>query len=298
MKSGYDYSILLFRRCKLDSFDERFKHSLITKKGRLVAEYITNNKDKVGFMTANAIANELGISDVTVIRFARSLGYDGYSDMQSELQSLAIQKINGQPLFSASPGAKITASTPSDENAVKDLVLNNTLFNIDNMIKRNTTRDFQQAADIIIQSRKKYVIGFLARSVFSTHLANDLRFLLSDVINITSSSSNALIPLLDISSHDCVILYSYNKDPSKTLEVAHICKDHGAKIIIITDNEAAQVNADSDASLIAIVDGISFSNYLAVHLLGDILVTTIAKQLGPDQEARFKQIKSLSEHVD
>lgn len=282
----------------MDSFDERIKHSLITKKGRLVAEYITNNKDKVGFMTASAIAGELGISDVTVLRFARSLGYDGYSDMQSELQSLAIQKINGQSLFSVSPGAKITATTPQGEKTIKDLVLDNSLSNIDNMMKRNTSEDFQKAANIIIQSRKRYVIGFLARAAFSTHLANDLRFLLADVINITSSSSNALIPLLDIGPDDCVILYSYHKDPAKTREVAHICKEHGAKIIIITDNEAAPINADSDAALIASVDGISFSNYIAVHLLGDILVTTIAKQLWPGQETRFKQIQNLSTYAD
>ncbi len=61
----------------------------LTKSGRKIAEYIQENQDQAAFMFAAEIAEELHISEPTMVRFARTLGFDSYPAMRIALQAKA-----------------------------------------------------------------------------------------------------------------------------------------------------------------------------------------------------------------
>ena len=47
-----------------------------SKSQRMIADYILANYDKAAFMTAGRLAEVVGVSESTVIRFADALGYE------------------------------------------------------------------------------------------------------------------------------------------------------------------------------------------------------------------------------
>ena len=70
------------------------KYSTMSKGHKLLATYITDNYDKAVFLTAAKMGETVGISESTVVRFATSLGYKGYSDFQKALEELVRNKLN------------------------------------------------------------------------------------------------------------------------------------------------------------------------------------------------------------
>jgi DNA-binding MurR/RpiR family transcriptional regulator len=63
---------------------ERFPQ--LTKSEKRIANYLNQNQDEAAFLSAGEIADRLQLSEATMVRFARSLGFDGYPTMRVALQ--------------------------------------------------------------------------------------------------------------------------------------------------------------------------------------------------------------------
>ena len=61
---------------------EAINNARLTKTQRMIATYILDNSADACFMTSTEIAETLGVSESSVIRFSRSLGYSGFLDFQ------------------------------------------------------------------------------------------------------------------------------------------------------------------------------------------------------------------------
>ena len=66
-----------------DKIKETFND--MTKVQQTVAVYILKHTDEVSFMTANELADNIGVSDTTVIRFCMFLGFSGYREFKKYL---------------------------------------------------------------------------------------------------------------------------------------------------------------------------------------------------------------------
>lgn len=65
-----------------------------SKRQRAVADYICEHPDMAAFMTAELLAQAVGVSESTVVRFALELGFGGYPDMRRSVQQLLRSKIS------------------------------------------------------------------------------------------------------------------------------------------------------------------------------------------------------------
>ena len=63
---------------------ERFPH--LTKSEKRIANYLNQNLDDSAFLSAAEIADRLQLSEATMVRFARTLGFDSYPVMRLALQ--------------------------------------------------------------------------------------------------------------------------------------------------------------------------------------------------------------------
>ena len=76
------------------------KMSEFSKSQRLIGNFITNHYEQAAYMTALKLGSAVGVSESTVVRFAIEMGYEGYPEMQRDLQSYsktrltALQRLN------------------------------------------------------------------------------------------------------------------------------------------------------------------------------------------------------------
>ena len=69
------------------------RFSKLSKGQKLIAQYIVENYDKAAFMTASKLADKVGVSESTVVRFANALGFDGYPQLQKNLKEIVKIKL-------------------------------------------------------------------------------------------------------------------------------------------------------------------------------------------------------------
>ena len=58
----------------------------LTKSEKQIADYLRKNQEEAAFLSAGELASRLDLSEATLVRFARSLGFDSYPAMREVLQ--------------------------------------------------------------------------------------------------------------------------------------------------------------------------------------------------------------------
>ena len=150
----------------------------LTKTQKMIAQYILDNSADACFMTSTEIALKLGVSESSVIRFSRSLGFSGFMDFQKSLRRdyqdkvLSISSSITIPSQRIAKRAQLTSSAEYINRHLK-----NAAKNLENALTSNRPEAFEEAADIILASRHKYITASrgnclprgLFSSLFETH---------------------------------------------------------------------------------------------------------------------------------
>lgn len=270
-----------------ETFEERIKKSKLTKSGREIARYLLDNLLRVSCMTATSIAQELDISDVTVIRFARSLGYEGYNDLQRDLQNRMFDYMeNTQPLLAYPSSVLEFNMSASANSSTVELACDNEIKNLTRFVERNQDIKFKQASKTILDSGRKVVMGVRGSAAIAYSFSMRLRYMLDDVFHIIYADPNDSYALYTLTERDCLIVYGFVNYPQATVDAVTLAKERGAKIISITDLETSPLAKDADTAIICSVTGISFSSYTMPLLASEIIAANIAQQIGQDAEKR------------
>src|SRR4030043_696468 len=65
----------------------------LTKSEKRIANDLRKNQEESAFLAAGEIADRLGLSEATLVRFARSLGFNSYPAMRTVLQEAFRQRV-------------------------------------------------------------------------------------------------------------------------------------------------------------------------------------------------------------
>ncbi len=138
------------------------KISKFSKCQQKIANFIINNYDKVAFMTDS----KLGESESTVVRFATNIGFNGYPELQHALREVIQNKLTTVQRI------EVTNHQIGSEDDLLERVLNLDIDKIRKTLDKISCNDFKYAVDLIVKSRKIYIIG--TRSAAS--IANFMSF--------------------------------------------------------------------------------------------------------------------------
>ena len=119
----------------------------LSKGQKLIAKYILENYDKVAFMTAAKLSEEVGVSESTVVRFANALGYSGYPKLQEALEELIKNKLT------TVQRVEMIDENKSDSEILYS-VLKSDITNIKNTIECIDEKVFEDTAKKLINAKK------------------------------------------------------------------------------------------------------------------------------------------------
>ena len=68
------------------------RYGQLTKSEKRIADYIRKNQEEAAFLAAGELADRLGLSEATLVRFARTLGFNSYPAMRALLQGAFRQR--------------------------------------------------------------------------------------------------------------------------------------------------------------------------------------------------------------
>ena len=258
----------------------------LSKSHRRIAEYIVTHYDKAAFMTASKLGEYVGVSESTVVRFASTLGYAGYPQLQKALQELIRHRLTASQRF------EMTGDM--DQAQVLSRVLKADMQNIRSTIDELDTGVFENTVDLLLRARTIYVMGLRASAPLAQFMAHYLSFIFSNVTLVTSGVSDVFEQLSRIGEDDVLIGISFPRYSSRTLEAMEYARRHGAQLVAITDGPLSPLHAQADLCLTAKSDMASFVDSLVAPMsLINALIVALGQRRRTQVAAYFEEMESI-----
>ncbi|MCU1401587.1 MAG: transcriptional regulator [Acidimicrobiales bacterium] len=208
---------------------------------RRVAEFLFSSGPAGLVLSAAAIAARVGTSDATVVRTARSLGYDGLGELRSALAAQA-----AEPLI-ADRMQRTLADTPANQLLSRSIA--NQRTGLQTLSERVDSELFERAVTVLA-SRPRIMWRGVGPSAF---LADYGRLLCQRI----GRNSGAMIhtgtsfadELLTLSATDAIVLLAYGRPQNHVSVLIDHATAIGAPIVLITDSTDRRLRERVDLTL-------------------------------------------------
>ena len=250
----------------------------MTAKEKKISKYILQHLDKIMYMNTYQIADKCKVSQASVVRFAKKLGYSGFPEFKISF---------GRDMGRRDVKDKINFIYEDiHENDQLDDLVKKIVYANSNIIQDTYSildiETIREAINLIKSSKKIFLLG----AGYSGIVARDLHFKLWELGLHSMFESDYHIQLASISTlneNDLVIVISQG---GKTLDIYNLVKEakkKKAKIISITQMSSNPIRDLADVKISTVVEKNNFrstalSSRIAQLTIVDILYVTLITQ--------------------
>lgn len=275
----------------IDTIKDEYYH--LSKGQKLIADYIISDYDKAAYMTASKIGDLVGVSESTVVRFANTLGYDGYPSLQNELQELIKSKLTTVQRLSMS----------EEDYSNKDLgvkkILKTDMENIKETSDYIDCEVFEDVVNSILKAKRVYILGLRSSNALAAYLGFYLGLILDDVTVVSLGISDIFEQLIRVTKDDLVIGISYPRYSRRTLDALTYVKEQNCEIVGITDSQASPLAGIADHVLYAKSNMVSFVDSLVAPMsLINGLIVSIGMKLKNEAAEYFEELEHIWEQYN
>lgn len=255
----------------------------LSKAERRVGRALLADYPSAGLASAARLAERAEVSPPTVLRFAQSLGYDGFADLQVSLRAELSARSNG-------PITRLTESPPA--GGLLDRLLQQARAQNDQAARTLSTlpESALEAAVALLADpgRTVYLHGGRFSHLLAQHLAAHLEQLRPGVRVLGDPAGTDLGALLELSRSDVMVLFDYHRYQRSAAELAHRVHRAGATVLLITDDLACPVAPEAEVVLAASSTvGTTYQSMAAGFLLTELLIPLVMDALGEPARTRM-----------
>ncbi len=274
----------------LDSIRTQF--SILSKSEKKVANAVLNNPDLAVSGNITALAKSADVSEPTVVRFCRALGYDGWQEFKLKL---------AQGLALAMPGMD---ELPSQDDLASDLVNKicsrsiNTLLDLRNNLDADA---IQRALEILGQSNKIEFYGQGTSGIVAADAQH--KFFRSGVPTVAYSDPHIhSIAASLLKKGDAVVAISQRGNSPALLRSVQLARNMEADVIALAPSGTPL----ADLATVLVPIDLSFntdpytpiSARLAHLVVIDILAVGLALRRGPEFRNKMQNAQRALQKYD
>lgn len=246
-------------------------YDTLTRSQQVVAEYYRSNEDQVAFLTLEDAAMQIGVSTTTIIRFARSLGYTGYSQMQKDIQSSLINKVSLPERLN-----NLSVSAPGNDQLLNQVVQSD-IRDITETVTALSQDLISQSVELINQARNVYVLGLRSSFALAHYLTSRLGQIRPNVRLIQSAGMLFPEELVGCGSSDVCVAFLFPRYSKTAANLILWLKRRNVKIILFTSNDYKAVKDYGDLIFPCSVSSMSIKNsFVAPMVIINYLMASIA----------------------
>lgn len=268
----------------LTKISEEF--NTFTHSQKAVANYVIENTNTLAFSTLDDFALKIGVSTTTVIRFARTLGYNGYSDMQKDIQNLIKDKVSLPERLSSTMNV-------NEDQLLKD-TFHNDIHDITSTLASLSKTDLHQAIEMILSAKSIYLLGLRSSFSLSYYMASRLGQIRKNVHLIHSVGLDFPEEIIGAQEDDVCIGFMFPRYSKHTANVLSWFKQNGVKIILVTSQNWISVKNYGDIILPCCVNSISFKNSFVAPMC---LINYIAAAVATDDLSGAMEVLKQTEQI-
>jgi DNA-binding MurR/RpiR family transcriptional regulator len=211
-----------------------------------LGHYLQHDSSALLLSNAGDLAQAVGVSKSTVVRFAKSLGYKGFPEFKRE-----IQKDMRRKLRAAARMEETFAELGTDEDIFAKLIKRDIQL-LEETLQAASFPDFHKAVEIIWRARKVFIIGLNASMALGYLLHFRLVRVKKDARWIFLTGGTSLLEQLAfMERQDVLIAIDFLSVPREVQMALQHAKKVGAPILGITDFPSSAIAKAADVCLYA-----------------------------------------------
>lgn len=264
-----------------------------SKGQKRIAQYLTESYEKAAFMTANRLAQNVGVSESTVVRFAVELGFDGYPSMQKAMQEMVVNRLTSVQRIEV-------AHDRIGEKDVLSMVLHSDMEKLRKTGETVDRAEFQAAMDTLLNARRIYILGVRSVAPLANFLGYYLNYMFDNVQIVTASGSSAMFEkIVGIGKEDAVVAFSFPRYSTSTAKGAQYCRSTGATVIGITDSRLSPLGQNCDNVLVTKSDMVSLVDSLVAPMsVINALIVALASKRQEALSETFDKLERIWEEYN
>ena len=264
-----------------------------SKAQKLLSSFILEHYDRAAYLTASKLGKTAGVSESTVVRFAIELGYDGYPEMQRELQEIIRSRLTSVQRMEITDeliggGSVLDSVLLADADRIKT-----TLASIDRAA-------FDEVVEKIVAAGKIYIIGVRSSSLLAGFLNYNLRMIFDNLVFVqTTSGSEMFEQIMNITKDDLLIAVSFPRYSTRVINAVEFARAAGADVVSITDGPQSPIAASADQLLTARSDMASYVDSLAAPLsIINAIIVAVSRKKPDAVKTRLEKLEKIWDEYD
>ena len=260
----------------------------LTKAERKVLRALLDDYPRSGLGPMSRLARQAGVSDPSILRLVKKLGFSGYSDFQNALMAEVDDRLR-------SPRTLLAGRR---EGMSRDDVWSNYLSDAGEGIQRTLALtqadDVRLLADWLLDSKLRVLChgGRFSRFV-AGYLVAHLRMLRSGCLLL---DDGAALPdqLGDIDRQTLVVVFDYRRYQAQALGVTRAAKARGARVVLFTDIYDSPLREFADLIISAPVESPSpFDTLVPTMAQVEALIASLVARMDGQLDERLEGIDHL-----
>lgn len=256
---------------------------------RAVAAYMLAHYATLAFETAMSLAEKVGVSEITIGRFARKLGYRNFKALKNELKDSSEE---GFPWLIGDELLEFVESADgSDEGETN---IQREMKSLLAVYRLAETPQWAAAVELLAKSRTVQIAGFQTERGIAMLLANHLQFMRDGVRLVDLSAGNYADVFASDEEDSCLVVIDIRRYSRQSYLIAEQASLHGVPLIVLTDLFCDWAGRFTPHVLaVPTQTGLFWSSPVALVCAVNLMVNSVIKAIGTRVEQRLEKLTRL-----
>lgn len=264
------------------------KYEGLTAAHKNIGTYVAGNIADAAFMNIQELAKACKVSEASVVRFARALGFAGYPELKSAIQSTFLSQVN----LATKLDRKLNDLQP-DEGLVRTL-LENELEQLTRLPAETTGEAFKDCVSLITSAENLVIYGEGSCASLTYLMEFRLRRFGYNVTRINESGKDFFERVMHFPKDAVAVALGLGRPSEELVVFLSQAKKNGMKSILITDSMFSFIAQKADLVLCATRGTLGvFHSLLVPTLMCEALILGVALKRREDSIEALKELDRL-----
>jgi DNA-binding MurR/RpiR family transcriptional regulator len=280
----------------------RTSYNSMSKSQKRVAEFLLTSGIDVVYLSASRIADLVDVNRSTVVRTAQALGYEGFVDLQADLQQQLLKR------FSTADRVKMDLLRLSEDiedqasgaqgMAILSSMARAEIEDLENMVSRISEADFNRAVDLLERGQKIYVLGLRGSLPLAMTFVFLLRHVRAECYLLEPGVQDLADQLVNMKSDDLLFTISYSRYANDTIRCMEYARQIGTPVITLTDSPVSPAAKRADLAFVLLFRMYLYRNTSTPMVLLNALAAALSARDSGYSQQRLERLEAVYRQLE
>lgn len=257
-----------------------------------IARYLLDNMDEVPFETGAVIASAAGVSEASVARFVRRLGFSDLKELKRDLRHS--NRIRGARLDNAE--ARFRIGGAEQERLARSLRMEQEAMAAAYELAHGKVWD--RMVTLLTEADQVNCVGFQAVKGLALDFSTRLRWVRGGVRFAEGIGGTYSEILTEDPRRSCVVMVDTAEYAAMTFALAAEIKRRGIPLIVVTDRYSHWAQDFTDLALeVSTRVDLYWDSTSAISAVLTLLTHVVAEKLGKKAEKRMEELEGIASNL-